>query len=138
MRAEAVIDALLVADAGVTALLGGTFPATRIYPSRIPQNTAMPAVAYQLVSGYELTPINAPAGQQLMRSRVQVTAMAKNYPEVKAVIEAARIACLYKSGLIAGVRVLAVLRDSMGPDLRDDELALYIQSIDFIVTHYET
>jgi hypothetical protein len=137
MRAEKVIFALLTADAGVLALLGAS-PNTRIYPSRLPQNTVMPAIAYQLISGMEMTPINAQGGQQIVRSRVQVAAMGKNYSDVKTVLEAVRLACLYKSGTIASVRVLSVLRDSVGPDTHDDDLNLYLQSIDFMVTHYET
>ena len=133
MRAENVIYTLLKTDAGLAALVS-----TRIYPSRLPQNTVMPAIAYELISGMESPVIDAQAGQALMASRVQVTAMAKNYKEVKDTLEAVRLACLYKSGLIANVRVLSVLRDSVGPDLRDDDLALYLQSIDFMVRYYET
>lgn len=133
MRAEAVINSLLLAATGVATVVGA-----RIYPSRLPQNTTLPAIAYQVVSGTEITPIDAQAGYQLMRTRVQVTAMAKNYAEVKSAIEAVRLACLYKSGTIAGVKVLSITRDSVGPDLRDDELSIYIQSMDFIVLHYES
>ncbi len=132
MRAEKVIYTLLGADVGVIALVGA-----KVYPSRIPQNTVMPAIVYEAISGHEITPIDAQAGYQLMRTRIQVTAMGKNYADVKNVIEAARVACLYKSGTIGGVKVLSITRDGMGPDLRDDALALYIQSIDFMVTHYE-
>ena len=132
MRAEMVIKTLLLGDAGVMALVGG-----RVSPSRMPQNTPMPAIVYEFISGTELSPIDAQAGFQIMRSRVQVTAMGKNYADVKNVIEAVRMSCLYKSGVIAGVKVLAITRDLMGPDLRDDDLTLYIQSIDFLVTHYE-
>lgn len=133
MRAEKVIYSLIENDAGVTALVAG-----RVYPSRMPQNTTMPAVVYQVVSANELTPIDAQAGFQVVRTRVQITAMAKNYVDVKNTLEAVRIACLYKSGTIAGVKVISITRDSVGPDLRDDELAFYIQSIDFIVMHYES
>ena len=132
MRAEMVIKTLLLGDAGVMALVGG-----RVSPSRMPQNTPMPAIVYEFISETELSPIDAQAGFQIMRSRVQVTAMGKNYADVKNVIEAVRMSCLYKSGVIAGVKVLAITRDLMGPDLRDDDLTLYIQSIDFLVTHYE-
>ena len=133
MRAEHVIYTLITGAAPVTALIG-----SRIYPSRLPQNTAMPAIAYQLISGVELDPIDAQAGYQIMRSRVQVTAMGKNYSDVKNILEAVRIACNYKSGLIGGYQVLSITRDSIGPDLRDDDLSIYIQSIDFMVMHYET
>lgn len=143
MRAEAVIHALLAADATVLTLLGSN--PIRLYPSRLPQNTTMPAAAYQAISGTELTPIDAQAGRQVVRTRVQFNAMAKTYAEVKALIEAARLACLYKSGFIATgvaaigtVQVLSILRDNVGPDQRDDDLGLYMQSIDFMVMHYET
>ena len=53
-------------------------------------------------------------------------------------VEQVRIACNYQSGTIAGVRVISVLRDSVSPDSRDDQLGLDMQSIDFMVTHYET
>ncbi|NVO06588.1 MAG: DUF3168 domain-containing protein [Rhodoferax sp.] len=137
MRAEAVIYALLGASSGLSALIG-----TRLYPNKLPQNTAMPAVAYRAISGIELTPIDAQAGYQVVRTRVQITAMAKNYAEVKAILEQVRLACLYRSGSISTavgtVRVLSVARDSVGADMRDDDLALYLQSMDLLVTHYET
>ena len=132
MRAEKVIFTLLTQDAGLTALVAG-----RIYPSRVPQNTVMPAIAYEVVSGIEITPISASAGYQVVNTRVQVTCMAQKYSDVKDVIEAARLACIYKSGTIGGVKVLSVLRDSVGPDSRADDLALFMQSIDFMVSHYE-
>ena len=69
---------------------------------------------------------------------MQVTAFAKTYAELKALLEQVRIACNYQSGTIAGVRVISVLRDSVSPDSRDDQLGLDMQSIDFMVTHYET
>jgi hypothetical protein len=133
MRAEKVINSLLGADSGVGAVVG-----SRIYPSRLPQNTTMPAMAYEVISGTELTPIDAQAGYQVMRTRMRITAMGKNYIDVKNAIEAVRVACLYKSGTIAGVKVISITRDNVGPDLRDDELSIYLQSIDFIVMHYES
>jgi hypothetical protein len=133
MRAEHVIYTLLSGSALVTAQVGN-----RIYPARMPQNTVMPALVYQTISGNELTPIDAQAGYQVMRTRIQVTAMAKNYQEVKNALEAVRKACLYQSGVIGGYQVLSITRDTVGPDLRDDDLSIYIQSIDFMVMHYET
>lgn len=133
MRAEKVIFSLLNNDAGIAAAVGA-----RVYPSSLPQNTTMPAIAYQYVSGTEINPIDAQAGYQIMRSRVQVTAMGKTTTDVKNTLEAVRLACLYKSGTIAGVKVLSITRDIVGPDHRDYDLALFMQSIDFIVMHYET
>ena len=52
MRAEKVIYTLLGADVGVIALVGA-----KVYPSRIPQNTVMPAIVYEAISGHEITPM---------------------------------------------------------------------------------
>lgn len=133
MRAEKVVYTLLSGTAPVTALIDA-----KVYPGRIPQNTVMPAVSYELVSGIEIAPINAQAGGVLLRSRVQVTVLAKTYSEVKAIHEAIRGALLFKSGLIAGVHVIGITRELIGPDERDDELGLYMQGIDYLLTHDET
>ena len=133
MRAESVIYALLTGNPGVTALVG-----TKVYPGRLPQNTVMPAISYELVSSNEILPINAQAGGVLLRSRVQVTVLAKSYAETKAVHEAARKALLFQRGLIGAVRVISITRDLIGADERDDELGLYMQSVDYLLIHDET
>lgn len=133
MRAEKVVYTLLCGSPVVTALV-----ANRVYPGRVPQNSAMPVISYQLVSSVEVLPINAAAGGTLLRSRVQVTVMARTYTEVKAVHEAVRQALLFQSGLIAGVRVNGITRDLIGPDDIDLELGLYMQPVDYMLVHDET
>ena len=136
MRAEKVINALLNAAAGITSLVGaGT--AARIYPGVLPQGSALPALSVEHVGSNELTTIDANAAFGLVQARIQVTALAKTYPELKALLEQVRIACNYQRGVIATVRVASVLRDTVGPDLRDDDLQVYTQSIDFQVTFQE-
>lgn len=132
MRAEQVIYALLSEAAGVTALVG-----TRIYPGVLPQGTALPALALEFISGVELPTVDATAGFNLLQARVQVTAIAKTYAEVKTVLEAVRAACNFQRGTIAGVHVVSVRRDTIGPDLRDDDVQLFTQSIDFGITYQE-
>lgn len=77
-----------------------------------------------------------------MRSRVQVSVLAKTYAEVKAAHEAVRKALLFKSGSIGtavgAVRVNSITRDAIGADERDDELGLYMQSVDYLLLHDET
>lgn len=132
MRAEKVINTLLSSSVALTALVG-----TKIYPGRIPQNTIMPAISYELVSSVEIAPINAQAGGVLLRSRVQVTVLARTYAEVKTIQEAVRSTLLFKSGLIAGVQVIGITRELIGPDDRDDELGLYMQGVDYLLIHDE-
>lgn len=132
MRAEQVVYTLLTGNAAVAALVG-----TKVYPGLIPQSTAMPAVSYELVSGVEILPINAQAGGVILRSRVQVSVLARTYAEVKIIQEAIRGALLFKSGLIAGVQVIAITRELIGSDERDDESGLYMQGVDYLLIHDE-
>lgn len=127
------MNALLNAASGVTALTG-----TRIYGGgQLPQGTALPAVVVEHVNANELTTIDANAAFGLMKARMQCTVLAKSYPEQKALLEQVRIACNYQRGLINGVRVITILRDTVGPDQRDDDMQVYTQSIDFQVTYQE-
>lgn len=132
MRAEKVVKTLLGNAAGVTALV-----ATRVYPGPIPQGTTLPAISYEHISTVPLQTLDASAGFNLVRTRIEVTAVAKNYSDQKALIEEIRKALEYQRGIIAGVEVIAILRESAGPDLRDDDMQLYTQAVDFMVTHRE-
>lgn len=138
MRAEQVVYTLLAADAGVAALVG-----TRIYPGALPQGTALPALVYQHIDTVDLEPITAAAGGLIARGRVQVNALVdadragvSGYAQLKALGEAVRLALSFRSGLLAGVQVVSVLRDLAGSDQRDDDLGLLYQSSDYVVTHY--
>lgn len=133
MRAEAVISTLLKAAAGVTALVG-----TRISLTRMVENAPMPALVYAVVSGVPVPPINAAAGSQIMRTRVQITAMGKTVGDVKNILEQTRLALDFQSGLIAGVRVISITRELIGMDFKNDETSVYGQSTDYMVLHYET
>lgn len=132
MRAELVIVSLLNV-AAVTAIVG-----TRAARVRLPQNTAYPALVYEQVDGTPVPPITANAGGNLSRARVQVTALSRTLTEMDSLLEAVRVACSFKSGLINTVQVVSVLPDSVQPVLRDDDAAVFYQSMDFMVTYFET
>jgi|GEM_PF-1584626 len=132
MRAEKVTSALLNV-AAITALVGN-----RIALTRLPENTPYPAIVYEGISGTPILPITANAGGSLMRTRMQITAMSRSIGEVKNILEQVRIALSYQSGLINGVQVVAVVPDMMGPDQKNDEAAVFMQSRDFLITYYET
>jgi hypothetical protein len=145
VRAELVVQSLISGDAGCIAILTAGATPLRLYPGRIPQNTLSPMCAYELVSGIEILPITANAGGTLIKSRVQVTVLAKTFFEVKTLHEAIRKAVLFKSGSFAftapapvvTVRVVGITRDLIGPDTRDDDLGLYIQNVDYMLIHDE-
>ncbi|MER2537639.1 MAG: DUF3168 domain-containing protein [Azonexus sp.] len=132
MRAEAVIYSLLTVAAGVTALVG-----PRIYPQVIAQDQPYPAIMFHKISAIRMPHISASLGANLVEARIQVSAFAKSYPEVKTLAEEIRKALIYKSGTYAGVQVVAVLFDLEGPDQFDDSNRIYYQPLDFLITHYE-
>lgn len=134
MRAEKAIRAMLTGAAGVTSLVSD-----RIYPVPLPQGCTLPAIAVEHVSTIELTTVDANSAYGLVRSRIQVTVLAKTYPEQKTLLDEVRKACNYQRGTFNGVRVQQVLRDTVGPDgySTENEREVYSQSIDFQVTHQE-
>ncbi len=134
MSAQAVIVALLNAATGVTAIVQ-----KRIYPEVLPQDCPVPAITYiEVVAVEKKTMGPDAANHQLVESRIQVNAIARDYPTKVALIRQVRIACREARGVIAGVSVLMVAARDRGPDLRDDDLGLTMQSIDFIVHWQDT
>jgi Protein of unknown function (DUF3168) len=133
MRPEAVMFALLNASSAITALVGA-----RISESRMVENDPYPALVLDLVSGNLIHPINAAQGPHLVQARVQVTALGKTVGDVKTLLEQVRLACEFQRGAIAGVTVVSIVRDLIGPDAKNDELGVYYQPHDYMVTFYET
>jgi hypothetical protein len=128
MRGEAVVKALLEAYPGVTAIVS-----TRIQPAPLPETLALPAIATRHITTIDLPTIDAQS-YGLVRSRIEVTAVTKTYPVQKQLLEQVRLALQYRRGTIAGYEVVSVVRDNVGPDLRDDDKMIFTQSIDFILT----
>lgn len=134
MSAEKVVYTLLKADSGVIQIIADE---ARIYDGEIPQGKPLPAIAYNYISGSERNTAAMNESHSLVTDRIQVSVMAKDYLKQKALIRAVRKACKNKSGVIAGVKVFSVLSERPGPDMRNDAMQLYMQTIDFIVTYSE-
>lgn len=133
MSAVKAIRALLIASAPVIAIC----PATKIVAGIVPQATAMPALSILHVGTADISRIDAQAEFALVTSRVQVTVMAGDYPGVKALLMAVRKACNYQRGTLAGVSVVSIVRDTVGPDFTNDDASIYYQTIDFKITYHE-
>ena len=133
MSAEKVIYALIESHTPLTAIVS-----TRIYAGSIPQDSALPAIAYDHVSTIELTTIDANSEYALVSSRIQVTVATNNYPQLKNIITLIRKACNYKRGTINGVIVNSITRELIGPDFKSEDQSLYFQTIDFKVLYHES
>jgi len=132
MRAEKAIRSLLMGAGAVTALASD-----RCYPGQLPQGCALPALVVEHISTVPRPTLDAQAGFGLMQARIQVTGLAATYVQQKTLLDAVITACNYQRGVIAGVRVASIVRELIGPDLRDDDRSVFYQSVDFVVTYQE-
>ena len=130
MNAERVIFTLLSSHAPLNALV----PAHRICPGVVPEGTDLPAVCYRHIVAVGDHAVAA-STHTLTTARIQVTATATSYPDMKALLDLVKQACHRRTGQIAGVRVLHVRSDTVGPD--PESKTLFSQSIDFKVTFSE-
>lgn len=128
MRAEAVVKALLEAYPGVTAIVS-----TRIQPAPLPETLPLPAIALRHITTVDLPTIDAQS-YGLARTRMEVTAVTKTYPVQKQLLEQVKLALQYQRGTIAGYEVVSIVRENVGPDLRDDDKMIFSQSVDFVLT----
>jgi hypothetical protein len=131
MSAEKVINTLLKADATVTG-----FVADRIYPEQLPQNCALPAIVIEAVSSTDAPVLDARAGD-LVKARIQVTVLAADYATKKQIMRAVWQALRYQRGTVDGVSVTSITRSLEGPDQRDDDRGVTLQSVDWLVTFYD-
>jgi hypothetical protein len=127
MSAELAIKAMLDAHAPLTAIV----PATKIFAGLIPINTALPAVAYNFISG--VRPKSIGMTTQMTMSRIQVTVQAKTYAQQKQLIKLVRNACDAKQGPFGGTDVDSCMVEIEGPDQRDDDSSIFMQTVDFMV-----
>lgn len=83
MNIEQALYALLTTDTGVSALIG-----TRLYPLTIAQDVALPAAAYQRISGPRKHAHDGPLS--VAEGRFQFTCQAATYAAAKSVANAIR------------------------------------------------
>jgi hypothetical protein len=126
-----VIRALLLGSDAVTARV-----ADRIAAGDVAVDRGLPAIGLAEVVTVPVGAFDAQAEYSIVTSRVQVTVVGKPYPDVVALIDLARRACNFERGQIAGVDVISVLRDTVGPDM-EDVAGNSIKTIDFKVTYHE-
>jgi hypothetical protein len=126
-----VIRALLLGAEAVTARV-----ADRVAAGDVAVDEGLPAIGLTEVVVVPIGAFDAQAEFSIVTSRVQVTVVGKAYPDVIAIINLARRACNFERGQIAGVDVISVLRDTVGPDM-EDVAGNSIKTIDFKVTYHE-
>ena len=124
---KAALVARLMGDAGVVALVG-----SRVYPQVVPQDAAMPALAYQRISE---TPEYSHTGfSSLSRTRFQITVEAETMASVDAAAQAVRIALRGVSWTFGTVTVYASFVDTDTDGYSDMRVAP-VERIDVVLSH---
>ena len=132
MNGVIAVRSLLVGDLRVTALV----PPERIAAGTLPQGTTLPAIALMSISSVDRN-IPSPGPKRRVTERVQVTVLARAYPEAKTIIAAIRAAAADQMPVIAGLTDVTVHTDSAGPDFLDEETGILMQTQDFRVSFNE-
>lgn len=135
MSVEAVIQALIPVSAAPAAI--AAIVADRIAMVELPQGTAYPALVWTPISGVPMYPIRAADGPQLKRSRVQFTLLAKDFTTLLNLRAAVGQAVNFKSGVIGGVTVVGIVLELDGPQAKDEESKVYMQTVDYMVIFYD-
>jgi hypothetical protein len=132
VSAEKIITALMRAHAPLLAVV--PFTGGRIGPGPLAQGVTLPAIAYNLISNQHRNTLSGAEPFRFYRSRVQVTVLATSYAQQKDLIRLVFAACSNRRGVIAGCFNVSVLSDIEGPDMKNDDAGIFMQTIDFMVT----
>lgn len=128
MSGVAIVNALLSADSGVTALV----PAARIFSGAVALPTQLPVVSVHMVDNVEAPDVQM-SGSRFITERVQVTIYAASYSPKMPFLRAARDACVGQRGSVAGHNLDGITPEVTGPDLDDPVAGIFEQSIDLLV-----
>ena len=132
---EGALVAILEGDATVNSLVG-----TKIFPNKVPQGTAMPAITYQQISGPRDHVMAGPTG--LVDARYQFNCWSDKYAQAKEVFEAVRIILDGYSGTVNSRQIDGIRLENEGdvPQVAPgkDQLMRYGKRFDAVVPYQES
>ncbi len=132
---EEAVVARMAGYAGLTALIGSG-SAMRLYPLVIPQDAALPAIAYQKISSPKEQ--SHSGSSHLARSRLQLTCEAETYAGVKAVAAQVRECWWGFAGTVAGVRIDGCeIANDTDTTLERQAVTTPVVRLDVLIWHYE-
>lgn len=138
MSGTLVIWSLVAHNAPVLAIV----PIAKIKEGTLPLNTVLPGIEITRVDAIPRLTVAMTEPNRMHSERVQVSPILKTTDGtpaglgkkgVDALIALIRTACPNQHGTIAGVNVVSILPDTVGPDLSDAATFICSGSIDFIV-----
>lgn len=133
MDGVAAVRSVLVADAALTALV----LADNIAAGPLPLAGTLPRLMLESISAVDRN-LPSPGATRHVRERVQVTIMARNYPEQKAILRAVRRAAADQvNPEVPGIDNVTIHTEPRGPDFMIEDPAIWCGTQDFITTYTE-
>ena len=137
MIPETILNALLSADAQITALVDA-----RVYPGRLPKGQTVPALVYRRIDVLQLHRPLAVTAQAftLNRARMRVgvlTAADRGYVTAQTLMQHVRRVVGNQVGTVAGYAGTHIGPALVAPEQDDDEAGIAVDAMDFIVTYRE-
>jgi hypothetical protein len=132
MNAELIIANMLNKTA-VTNLVGN-----RRALGQLPQNTAMPALVYNIIDGVPEPNVAYQVGAQKAFARIQINPLALTIPEVKSIHAAVRsVLDFTHQQTVVGKLVISCRFDTIREMTRDIDSGIWTQPADYILRYYE-
>jgi hypothetical protein len=132
MSAELIMASLLNAPA-ITNIVG-----TRRALGQLPQNTAYPALVYQLIDDIPRPNVSYKNGAQRTVARIQINPLAGSIAEVKSIHAAIRSVIDFKHHeTVAGKLVVSCRLDMTQSMEKDIDSNIWTQPADYILSYYE-
>lgn len=105
----------------------------------VPQNKELPVIGVMTISERNYQTLSDDEAQEIEQERVQVTVMTKTYRDQKHYMRLVKNACKAIEKIIVLVEETVVcksiLREFVGPDLKDSDAGIFMQSVDFMVKY---
>lgn len=133
MSGVAIVRDLLAADPRVTAIA----QPSNIVVGILRQRTVLPAIGVHKIYGSEQETTARNLQSKMIRQRVQVTVLAKDYPTMEKLMKATALGRGVHTGQVAGFSVRSVLPWGENPEIPPGDDGIYEQSRDFMVTFIE-
>jgi hypothetical protein len=132
MNPEIIVAALL-ADVSIIALVG-----TRSALAQLPQNSAMPAIVYDIVSSVPNPVVAYASSAQMATARIQFNVLAKDIPKVKEIHNALRTLLDFRhNSIVSGKKIVSCRLEALWPMDKDNEAGVWIQPADYMLKWYE-
>lgn len=132
MNPEIIVAALL-GDSSISALIGNRFAL-----SQLPQNTAAPAIAFDIISSIPNPIVAYASSAQMATARIQFNVLAKDIAKVKEIHNALRTLLDFRhNSIVSGKKIISCRLEAMWPMDKDNEAGLWIQPADYMLKWYE-